>query len=408
MNAQRDFQKLKRFCESQSALSNRVIDELLIYLVAEQSGLDGEFDRQVERYGPAAARLQGPNLNLLKTQYIGQRIFRKGGLLERYLQHPALARLQVAERQFLEHQLTHPWRLCFAEIQERHPGNFFTMWDVFGQESFLLYSPGMGETLKTQTVWTWNLLVQDNGSCCQCFGPIVPFRSFTDDDLFYFAQQYEPAIQSEADLVEDLNEHPLAYMMLMAYCEFPVIVTRGFEMVFNKAVWEDVSLEGWKRPSGLQRQEKNGIELMELPDIGSFPHYAKAYYDRSGRLLTLTAMTDEGFKGLCDLFADAGLHVIPYPDVRLHNSMVIAIQDILGRSPSIYYPYGQLFEPETPADDNQKKAVAELKELMNYLNRAWNAGQRDFSVDELARRFQLDPRTVDSVLEVFRKLPLRP
>ena len=406
MKAKTEFQKLKQYCEAQSAIAARVIDELLIYLVAEQSGLDLEFDRMVERYGPAAARLQGPNLNFLKTQYIGQRIFRKGGLLGEYLKHPELDSLSAAERKYLEHQLSHPWRLCFLEIQKRHAGNFFTMWDLFGEESFLLYSPGMADTLRTARVSTWCLLVQDNGSCYQCFGPIVPFRSFTEDDLFFFAQEYEPAIQSGADLVEDLNEHPLAYMMLMAYCELPATVTRGFEMVYHKAVWEEVYLDKLKLPSGLQRQEKEGIQLLELPEMSSFPHYAKAFYDPFRHLLTLSSMTDAGFIKLCDLFKDASPEVAPLPDVRLHSSMIIAIGNILGRKPSIY-TYEHLFEPDVPAEQTSQQAVSELNGFMDYLSKAWNAGQRDFSVEELARRFDLEPSAVSTVLTMFRNLSNR-
>lgn len=407
MASKTDFKKLKQHCAAQSALASRVVDGLLVYLVAEESGLDQEFDQLARRYREPVSRLSGPNLNMLKSQYIGQRIFRKGGLLRRYLNHPALAGISASERGFLEHQLDHPWSFCFVEVQKRHPDHFFRVRDIFRDETFLLYSPGMADTLNTQQVLTWSLLVQNNGSCHQCYGPIVPFASFTEDDLFFFAQEYEPAIASGADLLADFNEHPMAYLMLMAYCNLPRVMNGKAELVYNEAVWEHIVLDGVELPRELQRTEVKKILRLVPADIGKPPHFAAAFYDRSNQLLTLTAMTDEGFKNLSLLFMDAGLTLVPYSDVRLHMSMITAISAILGRSPSIN-PYESLFKDEKPQSAAEKQDIDKLNAFLQTIQHAWNSGQRDFSVEELARRFELEPATVTSVLNLFQGLPKRP
>jgi hypothetical protein len=51
-----------------------------------------------------------------------------------------------------------------------------------------------------------------NGACWQTFGPVVPFRSFQPDDIFFFATELNLFIETEEDLMADVEENPFPYL----------------------------------------------------------------------------------------------------------------------------------------------------------------------------------------------------
>lgn len=276
------------------------------------------------------------------------------------------------------------------------------MLDVFKDETFLLYSPSMAETLRTESVGLWYLMVQDNGSCCQSYGPLVPYKTFNADDLFVFAQECEPSVSSDLDVLEHANADPIPYMMLFAYAHIPPVFNGTDELVLLETTLESISLDGITLPESMRQQEKAGVLRLEPAVYGSFPHCAAAFYERSTRELTITAMSDRGFTELCLQLVDAGLAVIPYANLRLHLIMQQAISDIL-RRPLVWNAFAELFQEEKPADHAQQMAMDALNVFMMYLNTAWNSGQREFSVEQLAREYNLAPETVVEVLEGYRR-----
>jgi len=95
------------------------------------------------------------------------------------------------------------------------------MEDVFSDQEFLLYSPGVTKTLEDQSIILWFNLISFNGACWQSFGPIGTYKSFEPDDIFFFATELNPEIADEQELLANLEENPIPYMMLLSGGNYP-------------------------------------------------------------------------------------------------------------------------------------------------------------------------------------------
>jgi hypothetical protein len=148
------------------------------------------------------------------------------GLIRKILNHSAIRRLKQEEIRLLEFQAAHPWKFSFSIIKEIPADDFYVMEDVFREEEYLLYSPGITRTHADQTIILWFNMIGFNGSCWQSYGPIGAYRSFEPDDIFFFATELEPGIADVNSLLIHLESNPMPYMMLLSGANYP--------LVFNK------------------------------------------------------------------------------------------------------------------------------------------------------------------------------
>ena len=116
-------------------------------------------------------------------------------------------------------------------IRDNPAENFYTMHDVFTGESFLLYSKGVTQILKEKPVILWLNLVGFNGQCWQSFGPIYAYQSFDPDDIFFFATELNTAIESEEDLLKDVERNPVPNMMLFIHLQLPLTAHKKDDLV---------------------------------------------------------------------------------------------------------------------------------------------------------------------------------
>lgn len=171
MSKKPDFNSLRIHCESNCNLSRTVIDDFLMNYAASQENLGREMEKRLAPYRHITQNIQQSWINRVKAQYIAHRIFRVGGLLEKYLDHAELRRFAGAERIYLEHQLRNPWRNSFSVILDKSSKDYYRMEDVLSGETYLLYSQATTATLQKQNVKLWLNLIAFNGYCWQTFGP---------------------------------------------------------------------------------------------------------------------------------------------------------------------------------------------------------------------------------------------
>ena len=154
--------------------------------------LPKEMDRQFAPFRMVTKTFQSGWIEMIKAQYIGHRVFKKDGLIKRYLNHAAVKALTPTEQDYLKRQSEFPWRYSYSVISANPAPDFYEMEDVFSWEPYLLYSPSISKTLLEGPVSLWFNLIGFNGACWQTFGPVISFRGFEPDDIFFYGTEINP------------------------------------------------------------------------------------------------------------------------------------------------------------------------------------------------------------------------
>jgi hypothetical protein len=206
----KDYKTFREACEKNSRISGKVIDDFLISFAAGQQNLEKKMNQQFAVFRHVIRKFDKGWMGLMQAQYIGHRIFREGGLISKFLNHPALGRLNKEEMEFLRQHAGQAWKFSFSVIVDKPAEDFFIMEDIFSGEEYTLFSPGMTDLIQKQRPILWFNLIGFNGSCWQSFGPIGFYKSFEPDDIFFFATELRPEIEKDQEILEKvlLDESP--------------------------------------------------------------------------------------------------------------------------------------------------------------------------------------------------------
>jgi hypothetical protein len=77
-----DFTHIRSVCLASTAITKSAIDDFLVPYAAQKEQFPREMNLRFGRFRGAIRQLQPGWVNLFKAQYIGHRIFRKGGLIK--------------------------------------------------------------------------------------------------------------------------------------------------------------------------------------------------------------------------------------------------------------------------------------------------------------------------------------
>jgi hypothetical protein len=388
------YDSLIAVCKEVNRISALVVDEFLMYYAADREGMDQEMNQRLNPFRQVVKELPQSWINLIKAQYISHRIFKKGGLIKKYLNHSALKALPEDQLDYLHRQSAVPWRYSYSVIIANPSADFYEMEDVFTGERFLLYSPSVTKDLSEISVSVWFNLIAFNGSCWQTFGPIVPFKGFEPDDIFFFATELNLRIESEEDLMADLDENPFPYLMLISGSNYPFTV-HGEDVILQVIAEHRLKIfESSSLKQDFKLEYANGVFRITNDLWGQAPHFAAAYFVEDQQTILLTSLTDRGFSALVDKLNDHGL-VLPYePDIRVHPSMVVTINKILGKKLHLN-PFEERFtQKSTPSE---KDSMDKLNRLLSLALPFINAGQSP-DVEALAKEAGVDTETARDLL----------
>lgn len=391
------YQDMLERCQRHSDMTERLVDNYLIYYAAAKAGLDKKMDQLIKPIRHATKMLPSFAVNVFKSEYIAIQLFRKNGLLNRYIKHSEIRAFPAEDYQFLQQQLQHPWRFSYAVIQDSPAPDFYQMLDVFTFEEYLLYSPGMTKTLEDmhKPVKLWCSLINFNGQCWQTYGVIQAFQSFEPNDIYFFATELYPNLGDETALMSKIEGNPWPFFMLTLGSEFPVVVSDGHEMVFHSAT-EEVGLlpvEQLKQVFSV-RWNKGVYEL--LPKVlPSSPHFAKAYYEEATQTLHRFAMTTLGFDVLTAELTEKGVAVDPEPFIEVGITMISTTEKILRRKMKLN-PYEHLFEPIPSAQETER--ITQLNHLLSLALPLINE-DKPLDIEKLAAEANVNPDTAKQILE---------
>lgn len=396
----KDYEQIKRKCEENSRISKRVVDVFLIYYAAARNNLEGKMNRDFDAYKHITKQLQVEWVNMMKSQYVAYKIFKEEGLIGTYLNHAELKRRSKEEREFLEFQSAHSWKFSFSIIKENPEKDFYLMEDVFDGEEFLLYSPGITTTLASQSVILWFNLIGFNGSCFQSYGPIGAYKSFEPDDIFFFATELNPDIADEDDLLSDIENNPVPYMMLISGANYPLVAHKNDQIVHVLAEYDMENMDTGNMKDSFITEYNKGVYRLSLKKWNEHPHFSQAYFDESSKSITLSSMTDKGFKALVNGLNKFGYDFSFDPYVRVNLTMLRTASDILKRDIDLL-KYEKLFSKRSTPEEKEK--LDKLNLLLEYLIPDINAG-REPDVASLAAKAGVDIEIAkDLVTQVMKK-----
>ena len=389
-----DFVRLLEKCKATTVLSNSVVDDFLLYYAGSREKLEKEMDQRLARFRKITKDFPQNWINLIKAQYICHRIFKENGLIHKYLTHAAVKALPKEQLAFLQLQSAVPWRYSYSVITANPEKDFYEMEDVFNGESFLLYSPSVTQILSQHPVALWFNLIAYNGSCWQTFGPILHFKGFEPDDIFFFATELHPGIETEVDLYADIEKNPFPYLMLFSASNFPFTM-HGDDPILQVIAEHSLDAFDSKARKDLQLEYVPGVFRIKPSVWGKPPHFAAAYYDEQKKTILLTALTDRGFHGLVTRLNKYGLNLPKEPDIRVHLTAMVAIKNILQREVELN-PYEKLFEVESkPAD---KDMIARVNRFISLALPFINCGQ-ELDLVKLANEAGIDIDTARDLLQ---------
>lgn len=382
-------------CKYVNKISNTIIDNFLLYYAAGKDKVEPEFESRISRFKELAKEMPSNWVGLIKSQYIGHRIFRKRGLIHKYLHGAVIKARSAEEQEYLKEMATYPWRFSFSELNANPAPDFYEMQDVFTGEDFLLYSPSVTQTLSEHPVSLWFNLIGYNGSCWQTYGPVTAFQSFSSDDIFFYATEVNPAIESKEDLIKDLEDNPVRYMVLAWGSRYPLVVQQGHEVVqvIGEGACIEFNVQALRKDFRVEYAEsvfQLSHEIWSEP-----PHFAQAYYDEESRTILLFALTDLGYQELAALLNNCGMVIPTESDIRLHISMGLVIKKALKRMPELN-PYSKLFEIQTSKESQEQ--LSKLNQLLTLALPYINSGRQP-DLEALANEAGVDPEIARDILQ---------
>lgn len=367
-----NYRELKKTCELNSSLMERVVNEFLVGYAAGHRNTEKELKRQFDRYRHVTRLFDPGNLEMMKVQYLMHRVFREDGLIGRLMKLPALERFRGEERRFLDQQAEVPWRFSFSEVLEAPEKEFFRMRDILTGKGYLLFSPGMEQIRASASPLLFFNLIWYNGSCWQCYGPIGAYSSFQPGDIWFYATEVNPEIEMEEEADADIQRDPLPYIMLHSGAAYPLSFHKKDQVVYAMAEYDLDSVDTASIREKFKSEYDSGVYRFSLKNWGEHPHFAHAYFDENERLILFTAMTDRGFVKLVEEFNRFGYRFETAPFLRVNIQMVVTAGKILQRD-IVLNEYEELFQEETDPED--QKMVDDLNAFISLVLPDINEGR---------------------------------
>jgi hypothetical protein len=398
-----NYQEIQQKCTAFADLSVDVLDLFLIDYHLKRTIEYSKLPGQLKKYDKQLKQLPGNALDLIIAEYAAYEIFKASGAIHKYLKNSDIVGLPKAEYQYLSDMAKHPWRFSFSMIVGTPAPGFFKMIDVFTDEEYLLYSPGIHDDIQEEKripSLCFNL-ISFNGDCWQTFGIVKCFNAFTVDDVFFLAQQLNPKIELEEEVMLEVDKQCIPFILMILGSKFPKTSARGFDMLYVGATeyMEDIDDEFLAEDFDIQR--KSNIIKFTFEELSLFPHNAVAYYDKKRSELSRFAMTLEGYDQMSEALIDSGIMVDPGFDFCITPAMLTTAGSILGRKPVITSPYENLFQatPSQEEIEENQKLNAFLEELKPYINR----GEKP-DLNALAFTYDIDLEFVEEIWEKLSNL----
>ncbi len=399
-----------RQCEKSSELTAEFVDRFLVPYAVERENLDAEFLNAASRYRDVIRKMPEGWAGYSMTQYACLKLFKRGGLAAKYINHSALKTRSAEEIGFLRFQIDHPWCLSFFGVERLPKALFFELTDVFSGEVFTVYSKGIDSILQTSgSLSMLLLLIGFNGLCWQTYGTLAYFIGLQPFDIYYFATLLNGGVKHHEDVPAFIEDNPLHFMVLYYRAELPLVISRGHPVIHCKSEVKKIDLDPEKLVGEALVRKVQHIYKITLPGSEDFPHYGACYYHSQKRHLVVTAMTEWAYGKMAELLGENGISVPERPRIFATPVMMSLLKNDLKMKIDYGNPYEKTFAGPEPSD-KEKAFLEKLNAVMRDVVEASNA-KRPVDAAVLARRHGVEIETVNQLVEsmenTLRNIPGR-
>lgn len=389
------YEEIRQHCKKSSALAEEVIDRFLLHYAVEKYGVDKSMNLAFSRFKHLFESIGMNNIRMFYSQFIVHQIFGPRQLIHKMLTHGRIKTMGEEERAFLSGHAEQLWRFSFGYIRNNPEKDFFEMKDFFTEEEYLLYSPGISDMLKGRKRTMWFNLISFNGQCWQSFGPIIGFAGLDPIDVFFFATELEPDLETRQEVVSLMERNPVPFMMLTVAMEHPETWHEQDKLmhVVSEFDLDDLDVKLFGKTFIVETTQE--VVKLSLKRWESFPHFAAAYFDPTEKIILLTAMTDRGFRALVQAFEKVGLLFEEEPFVRVSITGLLTTRNVL-KQPVVLNEYEELFSGPDEGEQNDETDC--LNAFLRMVIPDINAG-RTPQINELAAAAGVDPEVARQLVK---------
>jgi hypothetical protein len=402
----KDFDSIRNTCRLNSEISADLIDTKLIYYADLKENLGKEITKKLKKYQHITSDWPDSHINFIISQLIAHRIFKENGLIHKYIHHAFVKSLSADQQTFLKLQQKIAWRYTFSKVIANPAQDFYEMEDVFSEENYLLYSPGINKSLKEVNPNMWLLLIGSNGECWQSSGLNIPLVNINPDDVFYFSTELSDYIEDESDIINDLNTNPIPYLMMLDLGISPRLHHKKHQLSY----WSssngplDIKFDVTKLKNKFFTAWNDHVYELKLKRYSSFPHFAVAYYDENRQMIFRYALTEAGFIKLSEALINAGFPLFKEADVHLSMPMHQLLESILERK-VVMNPYEDLFATDADKLDDEEAEdsddIVALRRFMDIAITKFNNNE-NVDVDAIVKQVGADPNFASKIWNNFK------
>ncbi len=351
-----------------------------------------------KKYKSAIRKLPQDFFPRAMAEYIIGKTLCADGLIHKYINSSTISGLDKEKRDFIMYQANNPWRYAFARIIDHPEKDFFMMYDEFLRDELLMYSPGI-ESYFNEGYQNalYFILTGYNGKCWQTYGLMIPMKSFSADDIYFYGTELSAKVDSDETLMESVYSDPMPYMMLAVGMEHPVVVNKNDEIRVYVAEDDIRNIDTQSIKKHFTTEWNKQVYRFKNAKWSEPPHFAIAYYNEQTGGLYRHAMTAEGFNQLSNMLVDLGIDIDPFEDYNVNPGMLITIDHITGKKP-VTDPYEKLFIKLVDKDSSEE--LNKLNFFMNLLLPYINSGTKP-DIRQLANDSDVD---IDTAQRLYDKL----
>jgi hypothetical protein len=402
-----NYNKIKQTCDENVNTSQSFLDAFFIPFVSEREGWHEKIARQIIPYKRVLNRMSKEWAGWLYSQLASHKLFKKNGIGLKYSSHTEILKRSESEQEYLKFQIEHPWRFSYCKIKQNPSKDFYVMQDMLTEESFLLYSPGVGAIKKDLGMEPelWCMLIGFNGECYQTYGTIQYFKGFQPFDIFFFAKKLKSELLFFNEVPDLIDINPVPFLMLWIGGEIPVTYNRDDLMVCCQSEYHVKEMELSGYASDFVIEEKQQVCKLALKGFDEFPHFCACYFVRKKNRLLLSSMTKRGYDALVLALNKHGNDFPKEPDILSTLAMIHTIKDVLNID-IVVNPYEKRFEKKvSPGNDKElAKINSFLKVFIDKVN-----NKLPYDIEALATAAGIDFATAKSISEdLLKKIAEKP
>ncbi len=375
-----------------------VFDDTFMYFIADKKKMDQLLNRTIKKYQKVLEELPSDFLPRVTAAYLAGMSLGPNGWIHEYSNHAVFKNLTADQKRWLGIVKDNPWNYVLCFIKKDWGNNYYTMFDPLTDEEFPLYSPGIAAYGKEYEHAMWFFLRTEKANCYQTYGPIIPFRSITHDDLFYLAIELNPTIETHEDFLKTVRTNPFPFYLSTIGSAYPITMNRSDQVVHCTSYFDIPDLDMETLKANFQVEWNQGVYRISDPKWTEFPHFANAYYVEKDEVLICYAMTDRGFEAFINLLSIAGLPVNDFADERITPTMIVVLDKLGIKKVDRTSQFERLFTPKSDiGDENFEKKI---NHFMSLLVPYFNSGKEP-NLEQLAKKSDID---LENAISLYQHL----